>query len=179
MPTLDKTMTLEISDTLSSFRFSSDPNSMPGFTTLVGLKDTYADDGPSMTMDDYAPTGEAHDFFGGEDYDMGAGPGAFDDGASVGGYDDAAEGFAEGPYAGPSGGVGMAAPGDVHAPFDPRRQGTELVMALVGGGGEEEGMFDYFDKGFGKSWAGAEHWKLRKVSRKGESSNSRAGIQGC
>lgn len=62
----------------------------------------------------------------------------------------------------------MAAPGDVHAPFDPRRQGGELVMALAGTA-DEDGMFDYFDKGFGKNWAGAEHWKLRKVSRKGAS----------
>ena len=166
MPTLDKTMTLEISDTLSSFRFSSDPGSIPDFASLVGLKDSYADEGTPVPHDDYGHSGQAQDFFGGEDFDVGGG--GFDDGASVGGYDDAGEGYTEGYAAGPSGGVGMAAPGDVHAPFDPRRQGSELVMALVGGGGEDEGMFDYFDKGFGKSWAGAEHWKLRKVSRKGQ-----------
>lgn len=162
-------MGLEISDTLSSFRFSSDPNSMPDFASLVGLKDTYGEDGPSHA-DDYVPTGDAQDFFGDENFDMGGGGGGgFDDGASVGGYDDEQGGYAEAStgYAA-AGGVGMAAPGDAYAPFDPRRQGGELVMALVGGG-EEEGMFDYFDKDFGKSWAGAEHWKLRKVSRKGQS----------
>lgn len=159
-------MGLEISDTLSSFRFSSDPNNMPDFATLVGLRDNYGHDGPSNTHDDYVPTGEAQDFFGDENFDVGVG-GGFDDGASAGGYDDEQGGYGEAAagYSG-AGGVGMAAPGDVFAPFDPRRQGGELVMALVGGG-EEEGMFDYFDKGFGKSWAGAEHWKLRKVSRKG------------
>jgi len=88
------------------------------------------------------------------------GGGGYDDGASAGGYED------EAGYSGAARGVGMAAPGDAHAPFDPRRQGGELVMALAGSA-DEDGMFDYFDKGFGKNWAGAEHWKLRKVSRKG------------
>jgi condensin complex subunit 2 len=164
MPTMSKTMGLQISDTLSSFRFSSDPGSMPDFASLVGLKDNYADDGPSGDYDDMGPTGEgeAEDFFGDDNYDIGGGGGGFDDGASNGDYDEA-----EG-YPGASRGVGMAAPGDAHAPFDPRRQGGELVMALAGTA-DEDGMFDYFDKGFGKNWAGAEHWKLRKVSRKGVS----------
>lgn len=160
---MPKTMSLEISDTLADFRFSSDPQSIPDFATLVGLKDTFDDNASQAPFDDFAPTGDAQDFFGGEDFDMGGGGGGgFDDGASAGGFDDVEPGY------GGTGGVGMAAPGDSHGPFDPRRQGGELVMALVGGGGEEEGMFDYFDKGFGKSWAGAEHWKLRKVSRKGK-----------
>ena len=153
MPELDRTLGLNISDTLSSFKFSSDPNDALDLTTLLGLKDTYNEDSPSHMGDDYVPSGEAQDFFGDEDFDA---SGGFDDAGSAGGSDDG-EGFGEG--------VGMARPGDNYAPFDPRRQGSELVMALVGGG-EEEGMFDYFDKGFGKSWAGAEHWKLRKVSRK-------------
>jgi len=161
-PDMSQTMSLEISDTLADFRFSSDPQSIPDFASLVGLKDTFDDNASQAPFDDFTPTGDAQDFFGGEDFDMGGGSGGgFDDSASAGGFDDAEPGY------GGAGGVGMAAPGDAHGPFDPRRQGGELVMALVGGGGDEEGMFDYFDKGFGKSWAGAEHWKLRKVSRKG------------
>jgi hypothetical protein len=160
-----KTMSLEISDTLSAFKFSSDPDSMPDFATLVGLKDDF--EGPSAQLDDFNPTGEAHDFFGDEDFDAGGGMGGgFDDSASMGGYDDQAEGFA-GP-SGNGGGLAMVGSGEGYGPFDPRRQGGELVMALVPGQ-DEDGMFDYFDKGFGKSWAGAEHWKLKKVSRKGES----------
>jgi len=116
MPTLNKTMGLEISDTLSSFRFSSDPESMPDFASLIGFKDSYADDGPFGDYDDMGPTGEGEteDFFGNEDWDAGGG-GGFDDAASLGGYEDADEG-----YSGAARGVGMAAPGDVHGPFDPR-----------------------------------------------------------
>ncbi|EKM50431.1 uncharacterized protein PHACADRAFT_200373 [Phanerochaete carnosa HHB-10118-sp] len=52
-------------------------------------------------------------------------------------------------------------------PFDPRRAPNErdLVMAMTD---NEEGgmMYDYFDKGALKNWAGPEHWKLRKVVRR-------------
>jgi condensin complex subunit 2 len=54
-------------------------------------------------------------------------------------------------------------------PFNPRRVPNEkdLVMAMT----EEDGsgMMDYFDQTFLKNWAGPEHWKLRKVVRKGSS----------
>ncbi len=156
-------MELNISDTLSAFRFSADPNSMPDFSALIGLKDSF-DDEPRSAVEyegTPAPTGEVHDFFGDEDFDMG-GPARFDDAGSAVGNQEGVVGDRYG-----RGGVGMVAPGDSHAPFDPRRQGQELVMALVGDD-DEEGMFDYFDRGSGKAWAGAEHWKLRKVSRKGE-----------
>jgi len=157
-------MELNISDTLSTFRFSADPDSIPDFSSLVGLKDSY-DDEPRLVPDfegTPAPPGQAQDFFGDEDFGMGAGgPADFDDAVSVAGDEEPAEGERYG-----GGGVSMVAPGDSHAPFDPRRQGQELVMALAGGE-DEEGMFDYFDRGLGKAWAGAEHWKLRKVSRKG------------
>lgn len=142
---------------------------MPDFSTLLGLKDTFDDDMPA------APGGEGlsmvqeeeADFFGGEDFDSGAPmPGGFDEG---GGDDDGEGGggaFASSSHVG-QGGVGMAGPGE-HMPFDGRRNAGDLVMALAGGD-DGEGMFDYFDKGFGKNWAGAEHWKLRKVTRKGRS----------
>ena len=136
---------------------------MPDFSSIVGLKDPYSNDDihhPVLDLDDGpVHTGEAQDFFGDEDFDVG-GAGGFDDAPSMAGDED-------GPAEQYRGGVGMVAPGDSHGPFDPRRQGHgELVMALAGGE-DEEGMFDYFDRGLGKSWAGAEHWKLRKVSRKG------------
>ena len=161
-------MDLNISDTLSTFRFSADPDAMPDFSSLVGLKDSFDDETrPGADSEGTpAPHGEVQDFFGDENFDTGIQAG-FDDAASIGANDEEA-GAAE-YFVGLGGGVGMVAPGDSHAPFDPRRQGQELVMALVGGD-DDEGMFDYFDRGSGKVWAGAEHWKLRKVSRKGMSS---------
>lgn len=161
---MKRIQTLNISDTLASFKFSSDPNAMPDFTTLLGLKDTFDDsatpapEGLSIIQED------EEDFFGGEDYDTGAPmPGGFDDMSNP--ADDQDGGFA-GPSSAAYGGVGSAGPGE-HMPFDGRRQGGELVMALMGDG-DGDGMFDYFDKGFAQNWAGAEHWKLRKVTRKGK-----------
>ena len=155
-------MDLNISDTLSTFRFSTDPDFLPDFSSLIGLKESYDHETNGSDLESTPiPSGPAQDFFGDEDYD-GSGPVGFDDAMSIGGDDEAV------PIENYGGGsVGMVAPGDTHVPFDPRRQGQELVMALVGGN-VEEGMFDYFDRGSGKAWAGAEHWKLRKVSRKGE-----------
>ena len=72
--------------------------------------------------------------------------------------------------------VGSPAPEEGHPsqddtgiaePFNSRRMPNEkeLVMAMT----EEDGsgMMDYFDQTFLKNWAGPEHWKLRKVVRKG------------
>ncbi|OCF59011.1 hypothetical protein L486_03509 [Kwoniella mangroviensis CBS 10435] len=175
VPSVQAVQDLYISDTLSAFKFSSDPNSAVDFTTLFNLKDSYNDEEyqPSYAddeYDEYAPGympggGEAHDFFGDEDYDMGP-SGGFDDGASMMGDNmDAQEAYSG---QGMGGSLAMAAPGERLGPFDPRRQAGygELVMAFGNGDDDAEGMFDYFDKGFGKSWAGAEHWKLRKVTRK-------------
>ncbi|OCF42340.1 hypothetical protein I317_03844 [Kwoniella heveanensis CBS 569] len=182
VPSLEAISDRNISDTLSGFKFSSDPDQAPDFATLLGLKDTYDDDEPRPAFDDDeydtfgqpAGDGPVHDFFGDEDYDMGP-AGGFDDAGSMGGDDlEAAEAYGGG-GAGFGRGVAMAAPGEHLGPFDPRRQAGpgELVVAL-GAGDDEEGMFDYFDKGFGKSWAGADHWKLRKVSKKAAGDASRA-----
>lgn len=151
---------------------------MPDITSLLGLKDSWDDNETARgaSPDDFGtPTpgvpGEVHDFFGDEDLDGGhAGPMGFDDGASMAGDDDEQYGG----VASGGGGIGMAGSGE-HAPFDPRRPGGDLVMALVGNdGGADENMFDYFDKGFGKTWAGQEHWRLKKVTRKGESCSHRS-----
>ncbi|WVQ97904.1 hypothetical protein IAU59_005021 [Kwoniella sp. CBS 9459] len=175
VPSLEAINDRNISDTLSAFRFSSDPDSAPDFTTLLGLKDTFDDDdeGQAAFDDEYdnfgqpVGDGQVHDFFGDEDYDMGP-AGGFDDAGSMGGDDlEAAEAYGGVSGGGYGGGLAIAAPGEQLGPFDPRRQAGhgELVVAF-GAGDDEEGMFDYFDKGFGKSWAGAEHWKLRKVTKK-------------
>ncbi|ORX34460.1 condensin complex subunit 2/barren [Kockovaella imperatae] len=168
IPEVGRAMELNISDTLSSFKFSANPEETPDLASILGLKDTWDEQASMSGFGGIpAPTGDAQDFFGGEDFDMGGGlPGAFDDAESVGGFD---RDHGEDEFGGAGGiGVGLAGPGDQHGPFDPRRQGQgELVMALMGDG-DEEGMFDYFDKGFGKAWAGAEHWKLRRVAKRGQ-----------
>ncbi|WVQ84851.1 hypothetical protein IAT38_007008 [Cryptococcus sp. DSM 104549] len=172
IPSVDAVKSLAISDTLSSFRFSSDPADTPDFSTILGLRDSFQDDDDGGfqhdAYDDYptdfpAGSGEAHDFFGDENFDAAPMGGGFDDDMSMAG-DDVEAGER---YGGAGGSLAMAGPGERLGPFDPRRQGGgELVMAFGGGGDDDEGMFDYFDKGMGKAWAGAEHWKLRKVSRK-------------
>ncbi|WVR04495.1 hypothetical protein IAU60_001499 [Kwoniella sp. DSM 27419] len=176
IPSTDSVNERNISDTLASFKFSSDAESAPDFATILGLKDSFNDDEMRPAFDDdddnddayangaHGGDGQVHDFFGDEQYDMG-GPAGFDDGASMMGDEmEAVEAFGGSGLGGP---LAMAAPGEHLGPFDPRRQAGqgELVMAF-GTGEDEEGMFDYFDKGFGKAWAGAEHWKLRKVTRK-------------
>ena len=161
---MKRIQTLNISDTLADFKFSSDPNSMPDFTTLLGLKDNF-DDSATPAPEGLSMVQEEEDFFGVEDYDTGVPmPGGFDNDGMSNPADDQ-DGFA-GPSSAGYGGLGAAGPGD-HVPFDGRRQGGEMVMALAGGE-DGEGMFDYFDKGFSQNWAGAEHWKLRKVTRKGQ-----------
>ena len=137
---------------------------MPDITDLLGLKDSWEKAESQSRENTLGPsgTGEVQDFFGDDNFEAPTyGGDAFDDAASIEGD------FEEGGGAYGGGGLGMVAPGERHGPFDPRRNGGELVMALVGGN-DGEGMFDYFDKGFGKAWAGAEHWKLTKVSRKGQ-----------
>lgn len=179
-----------INPSLASFHFSSDSSTGNDNdpAIILGLKDSFPVDEydhydiPMATADDYNPmdpasnrrSGEGYDFFGSEDYDAvpAYGDGGFDeDGASMMG--DPEDGLSA-PFHNPAnsngGSLALLGPGSSHlGPFDPHRQGQghEIVLTL-GEGGDigSGGMFEYFDKGFGKSWAGAEHWRLRKVSRK-------------
>ncbi|XAO22086.1 hypothetical protein I312_100851 [Cryptococcus bacillisporus CA1280] len=179
-----------INPSLDSFHFTSDSSTGNDndLITILGLKDSFRADEcdpydiPMATEDDYNPMdpafnggdGEVHDFFGGENYDAGPayGDGAFDeDGASM--VDDPEDGLAAPLHNSTNhngGSLTLLGPGSSHlGPFDPRRQGQghELVLTLEEGDDNASGgMFEYFDRGFGKSWAGGEHWRLRKVSRK-------------
>jgi condensin complex subunit 2 len=95
-----------------------------------------------------------HDDYGGDEF---SGPG------------DGIEGAPEGDtYAAAQGNEPGARPNGGFEPFDPRRMPNErdLVMAMTEAEGEG-GMMDYFDQNFLKNWAGPEHWKLRKIVRKG------------
>ncbi|OXB38178.1 condensin complex subunit 2 [Cryptococcus neoformans] len=179
-----------INPSLASFHFTSDSSSGNDndSATILGLKDSFPVDEynpydvPMATQDDYNPMdpafnrghGEGHDFFGGDDYDAGPayGDGGFDeDGTSMMGdpEDDLVAPFHNSANSN-GGSLALLGPGSSHlGPFDPRRQGQGHEIVLTLGEGDDTGsggMFEYFDKGFGKSWAGAEHWRLRKVSRK-------------
>lgn len=163
IPTEEKAAELTISETLGSFQFSSNPDEMPDLATIMGLTN---DEDVSREQSAPPVTGEAHDFFGDEDYDMGGGNYGGDDMSAVGGDDGDVDDVFGAPEASGSG-TGHAPP----------RPGQDLFMAFVDGD-DNDGMFDYFDRGFSKGWAGAEHWKLRKVSRKGECWRRGAGRRG-
>lgn len=158
IPSSEETASMTISETLGAFHFSTDANDLPDLAAITGLS-SFNDEPENADVP--MPTGEAHDFFGDEDYDMGP-PGGFDDsGSMVGDEGDFGEAFE----------AGASAPGPSvvsYGPFDPRRaQGQGFALAF-GGADDPDNMFQYFDSGFGKAWAGAEHWKLRKISHKGE-----------
>ncbi len=106
-----------------------------------------------------------HDFFGDDD----AGGGGADFGGDFGGPVDRNDEDGEADFDVEGGNIGGVL-GPEHAPLDPRRVGDGKQM-FVGMSGDDEGdgmMLDYFDQGFLKNWAGPEHWKLRKVTRKRE-----------
>ena len=84
------------------------------------------------------------------------------------------DGYDQGGEDGEMGEEGMEArAGAPLAPFNPRHapNPTELVMAMANTGGQD--MLDYFDASVIKNWAGPEHWKMRKVIRKGKRSPQR------
>lgn len=127
---------LNISDTLNGFYFAADPKDTPDLMALLALEEDEEEHEPLEP----GPQGEAVDFFGDDDYDAPA----FDEGdVSMGG---GAEG--DDPFAAPS----------TAGPF-----ATSTLVTL---GGTDGNMFEYFDSGFGKAWAGAEHWKLKRVTRR-------------
>lgn len=164
IPDADDLAQRNVSVTLSDFKFSSDPSEAFNLSAL-GL----GTDKEESQVDGDAPeerSSGVHDFFGDDD----VGGGGADFGGGFGGpvgqddEDDQADFDMDGGNVG--GAVGVDQP-----PFDPRRPGDGKQM-FVGMQGDEEGdgmMLDYFDQGFLKNWAGPEHWKLRKVTRKRES----------
>ncbi|TFY59146.1 hypothetical protein EVJ58_g5971 [Rhodofomes roseus] len=74
---------------------------------------------------------------------------------------------------GPDGASGERAHTGAFVPFDPRRPPNERDLIMAMADGEEGGlMMDYFDQTFLKNWAGPEHWKLRRVVRRPETSEA-------
>lgn len=169
IPDLASLTSRNISVTLADFKFTADPSQAFDMAFLADRDD---DDGGE---DDDEPMagpssggGPVADFFGDDDalaFDDGGGDGGFGDG----GADDMdvdVDG-SEGMFGAINGGGGST----VLAPFDPTRQlagGGGTVMAMVGDKEGSSMMLDYFDQGF-KNWAGPEHWKLRRVTKKSKS----------
>ncbi|RUO96117.1 condensin complex subunit 2/barren, partial [Jimgerdemannia flammicorona] len=58
--------------------------------------------------------------------------------------------------------VVVAAPGTA-APFDPAVKSLKEKDYMMAMAGEENEMFSYFDSAFMRSWAGPEHWKMRRA----------------
>nr|ODO04303.1 hypothetical protein L204_00661 [Cryptococcus depauperatus CBS 7855] len=184
LPPLEQLSEMLISSSLSSFKFTSDSSSVPDFSTLVGLRDTWNDDAEGQPpfsgdddadefqfppMDNYAPdvggTGVEHDFFANEDF--GTLVPSLDSPSEFDGDMQSTQRFAgQGPNS-----LALVGPSEHLKPFDPRAQNGEMVVAL-GESGDGDGMFQYFDGDFGRNWAGSGHWKLRKVSRKDPTASS-------
>ena len=106
---------------------------------------------------------ETQDFFQGDqavDDDFYSGDGG------MGGGDD--YGRAESGSVGAEGEQGQATRSGPFVPFDPRKAPTErdLIVAMTDADGQS-GLLGYFDQNVMKNWAGPEHWKLRRVIRKG------------
>jgi condensin complex subunit 2 len=158
IPSEQEIASMTISETLGAFHFSTDAN-LPDLAAITGLSSFNDEPEPEPMV----PTGEEHDFFGDEDFDNGGGP--------SGGFDDDGMSIAsDGDFGGGQTVVADAsAPGAFgYGPFDPRRAQGQGFALDFGGSDDPDNMFQYFDAGFGKAWAGAEHWKLKKISRKGE-----------
>ncbi|KAI0955082.1 hypothetical protein AcW1_006770 [Taiwanofungus camphoratus] len=138
-----------------------DGTEMPGPEGDQGLM-------PSMDVDRDGDAPPVEDFFVG---DQAVG----DDfaGGDFGGRDDfGGENGSDGSEAGPA---EPSRPGGF-VPFDPRRLPNErdLVLAMTDADAEGGLMMDYFDQTFLKNWAGPEHWKLRKVVRRPDASETAA-----
>lgn len=121
-----------------------------------------ADDAPMDIDGGGAP--ETQDFFQGDqavDDDIYSGDG----GAGSNDY-----GRGESGSVGAEGEQGQTTRSGPFVPFDPGRAPTErdLIVAMTDADGQN-GLLGYFDQNVMKNWAGPEHWKLRRVIRKRES----------
>jgi len=175
LPNLDALEDKEIAPSLENFSFSKD--SLP-FDESLYRDDTRVEEG------DEDENGAAFDAFGAGDAPMdidGGGPPetqdffqgdqAIDDdfysGDGGAGGDD--YGRAESGSVGAEGEQGQTTRSGPFVPFDPRKAPTErdLVVAMTDADGQS-GLLGYFDQNVMKNWAGPEHWKLRRVIRKRE-----------
>ncbi|CAL1714981.1 unnamed protein product [Somion occarium] len=180
LPNLDDIEEKAICHSLEGFSFSKDPFAVDDTTFFhnnaasVDVEDEeenepfhdaggFGDDAPMDVDDAPAPV---EDFFVG---DQAVGDDYVPDDAGV----SSPEQYGDDEN-GPLEGANAAEPG-AFVPFDPRRVPNErdLVLAMTDADKDGEGMMmDYFDQSFLKNWAGPEHWKLRKVVRRPETTEN-------
>ncbi|KAH9472635.1 hypothetical protein Pst134EA_003242 [Puccinia striiformis f. sp. tritici] len=137
---------------LSNFKFST-TDTIQSFESLAALANM------PEKLDDLAVTHDAHDT-GNDFFDSNESPNLGEDNFQMPDQEDVDDE-----------GVDM---GETYNPGGVPNQ-RDLLMALVDDnskqaetgqsifGQESTGMFDYFDKSMKKSWAGPEHWKLRRT----------------
>lgn len=146
-----------ITESLANFRFSSDANA--DLLDVIGQNLNLDDDTDSNApLDDNVNNMD----FGGDGFDVGGDDGPAEDFFT--GDQAVEEVYVAAEHAG-DGGSGPAPLGPVEN-FDPRRPPGErdLTVTLTEGG---EDMLDYFDATIMKNWAGPQHWKLRRIAKKG------------
>lgn len=129
-----------------------------GDRTVIAAPEAIAPELPQEEIDFFTGDQAVGDEFGGGFDDMGGMDHGVDHGMDPGTEDGSPA---------PEGGRPSEHDSRTTDAFDPRRPPNEkdLVMAMADEDGS--GMMDYFDQTFLKNWAGPEHWKLRKVVRKG------------
>lgn len=172
LPDLTTVEDKEIAPSLAGFEFSK---SSFAFLTTPFLNAAADDDGDDDDDDDdsgapmFDMGGDNFGDSGGPVEDFFSGPDAINDGyggGDMGGDDYVGNSDSVAPGAAEDGG---GAPGGPFVPFDPRKIPNERDLVMAMADADENGALDYFDKNFMKNWAGPEHWKLRRVIRKRES----------
>jgi condensin complex subunit 2 len=154
---------MSICPSLASFKFASDDSNVIDLAALLKASIN------SEFEPEPAEPGATQDFFGDDDFGGGGGGDGMADGGMDFFNDEPADydgDDAETPDG--EGGTKMEdgwGRGPI-APFDPRKvpDERELVMAMASGGDQ---IFDYFDSALMKNWAGPEHWKMRRMNKKG------------
>ncbi|KZV96402.1 barren [Exidia glandulosa HHB12029] len=182
-PSLDGLEDLAISHSLESFSFDKD---LAATYDATYMNETFRDDMHSNADDDDDGFGDATfrlDGDGSAPMDVGADGSAappvedfFSGDQAVPDYDDFMPPMDDGSFEGDHSGEGGettatagASASSGFGSFNPSQIPNErdFTMALTEG---DEGMMDYFDSGFLKNWAGPEHWKVRRVFRRPDTS---------
>ncbi|RUS23667.1 condensin complex subunit 2/barren [Jimgerdemannia flammicorona] len=136
LPNMDELLSYDICPSLKDFTFATDASELPFLRSH-----TDEDEDPTSIIAN--PVGDDDD-----DDDLGDYFGE-DNGVSNADDDDSSI-------------VVVAAPGTA-APFDPAVKSLKEKDYMMAMAGEENEMFSYFDSAFMRSWAGPEHWKMRRA----------------
>jgi condensin complex subunit 2 len=163
MPNLAELDSKTISQSLSEFSF--DPSAIGNDIPLYDSAQASYDDDDEENAGEFnaggADGGEAQDFFDNDD-------GGVDDfvGGDMGGGDSYGDHYSNG-SAGPSEGGPSEVTGPM-VPFDPRQSNGERELTMGPMDESGGGLMDYFDKNL-TNWAGPNHWKVRRPTRRGKS----------